>query len=171
MEIGRELLQELMLESRVTRRYLESVPFDKLDFRPTEKCESLGGLAVHVAEITAWWTSIAQTSRLDFADYVPKHVGSKEELLTYFDGLLTEAAEALSAAADDEFSKEWSMTHGSETLFKLPKKQVARLFCMNHMVHHRAQLGLYLRLLGVAVPAAYGPSADDDDVLLISPFE
>jgi uncharacterized damage-inducible protein DinB len=72
---------------------------------------------------------------------------------------------------DEEFSKEWSMKHGDEILFTLQKKQVARLFCMNHLIHHRAQLGVYLRILGIDVPATYGPSADDEDVILIEPFE
>ena len=91
--------------------------------------------------------------------------------MSYFDNLLTDAKNSLANAKDEEFGKNWSMTHGDEILFTLPKKQVARLFCMNHLVHHRSQLGMYLRLLGVKVPAVYGPSADDDDVVLITPFQ
>jgi uncharacterized damage-inducible protein DinB len=170
MTIGEELLQELSLEAAVTRRYLDSVPFDKLEYKPTEKSETLGRLAVHVAEIVAWWTSVVETKKLDFIDFEPKEFQSKEELLSYFDNLLAAAKKSLSKAADSEFKNEWSMTYGDEILFTLPKKQVARLFCMNHLVHHRAQLGMYLRLLGIKVPAAYGTSADDEDVILINPF-
>ena len=170
MKIGEELLQELTLEATVTRRYLDSVPFDKLDFKPTEKSETLGRLAIHIAEIIAWWTSVVETNNLDFIDFEPKDVKTKEELLSYFDDLLADAKTSLTNAKDEEFQKEWSMTHGEDLLFKLPKKQVARLFCMNHLVHHRAQLGVYLRLLDVPVPATYGPSADDDNVILVNPF-
>ena len=170
MTIGQELLQELTLEAAVTRRYLDSVPFDKLDYKPTEKSETLGRLAVHVAEIIAWWTSCMDNYKLDFIDFEPKDIKTKDELLLYFDNLLADAKTALTKVKDEEMEKEWSMTHGDDILFTLPKRQVARLFCMNHLVHHRAQLGMYLRLLDIPVPATYGPSADDEDVILISPF-
>jgi uncharacterized damage-inducible protein DinB len=171
MTIGQELLQELTLEAAVTRRYLERVPFDNLDYKPTEKSEKLGRLAIHVAEIIAWWTSVVETNKLDFIDFEPKDIKSKDELLSYFDKLLLEAKKSLENVKDDEFTKEWSMTYGTDILFTLPKKQVARLFCMNHLVHHRSQLGMYLRLLNIPVPATYGPSADDEDVILINPFQ
>jgi uncharacterized damage-inducible protein DinB len=170
MTIAQELLQELSLEAQVTRRYLESVPFDKLDYKPTEKSETLGRLAIHVAEIIAWWTSVIDTDRLDFENFEPKEIKSKDELLHYFDNLLNEAKNALTQTRDEVFNDDWSMTHGDEILFTLQKKQVARLFCMNHLVHHRAQLGVYLRLLDILVPATYGPSADDDEVILINPY-
>ncbi|MBC8151590.1 MAG: hypothetical protein H7Z72_01630 [Bacteroidetes bacterium] len=171
MTIGQELLQELTLEAAVTRRFLKSVPFDKLDYKPAEQSETLGRLAVHVAEIVAWWTACIHHDKLDFIDFEPKEIQSEKKILVYFDGLLAEAKTALLTVEDEEFDRNWSMTHGDEVLFVLPKKQVARLFCMNHLVHHRAQLGVYLRLLGVPVPAVYGPSADDDAVFLIRPFQ
>ncbi len=170
MTIGQEFLKELSLESAVTRRYLERVPFEKADFKPAEKSEALGRLAIHVAEITAWWTSCVKDDKLDFIHFEPKEIHSTEELLAYFDELLAEAKQALSDAKDEEFDKEWSMTYGDDVLFTLQKKQVARLFCMNHLVHHRAQLGVYLRMLDVPVPAVYGPSADDEEVILVRPF-
>jgi uncharacterized damage-inducible protein DinB len=170
MTIAQELIQELTLEAAVTRKYLDAVPFDKLSYQPTEKSETLGRLAIHIAEIIAWFTSVAKTNRLDFENFKPKDIQTKEELLNYFDALLEEAIQSLTNAKDELFSDDWSMTYGEENLFTLPKKQVARLFCMNHLVHHRAQLGMYLRMLGVAVPATYGPSADDENVLLIKPF-
>lgn len=171
MTIGQELLQELTLEAKVTRLFLELVPFDKAAYKPTEKSETLGRLAIHVAEIIAWWTSVVETNKLDFIDFEPKEIKSTEELLYYFDNLLADAKKSLSNAKDEEFEKEWSMTHGDDILFSLPKKQVARLFCMNHLVHHRSQLGIYLRLLDIPVPATYGPSADDGNVILITRFE
>ncbi len=170
MTIGKELLQELLLESEVTRRYLASVPFDKKDFKPAEKSEALGRLAIHLAEIVAWWKECIENERLDFLDFEPKAIQSTEELLSFFDDLLEEAKESLLKVDDEGLEKDWSMTYGDQVLFTLPKKQVLRIFCMNHLIHHRAQLGVYLRLLDIPVPAAYGPSADDDAVSLINKF-
>jgi uncharacterized damage-inducible protein DinB len=170
MAIAKEILQELIVEAQLTRRFLEAVPFDKQQYKPAEKSETLGRLAIHVAEIIAWFTSVAETARLDFEHFKPKEIKTKEGLLTYFDFLLEEAKKSLTNAKDEMFSDDWSMTHGDEILFTLPKKQVVRLFCMNHLIHHRAQLGMYLRLLDVAVPATYGPSADDEEVILIRQF-
>lgn len=170
MTIGQEFLRELSLESEVTRRYLERVPFDKKTFKPAERSEELGRLAIHIAEITAWWTSCVKETKLDFINFEPKDIQTTEELLGYFDTLLEEAKAALRNVSDEEFEKEWSMAYGEEVLFTLPKKQVARVFCMNHLIHHRAQLGVYLRLLDIPVPAAYGPSADEEEVLLIKKF-
>ena len=170
MTTGQEFLQELLLESKVTRRYLAAVPFEKKEFKVADKSESLGRLAIHLVEITAWWKVCLEEYKLDFINFEPKDIQSTEELLAYFDELLEEATEALLTVKDEEFDKEWSMTYGEEILFTLPKKQVARLFCMNHSVHHRAQLGVYLRVLGVTVSATYGPSADDEDVILINKF-
>ena len=170
MTIGQEFLKELSLEAAVTRKYLASVPFDKKGFKPAEKSETLGRLAIHVAEIIAWWTACIKTDKLDFMGFEPKNINTTTELLAYFDDLLDEAKMALATAKDDIFEQEWSMTYGDEILFTLPKKQVARIFCMNHFIHHRSQLGVYLRILGVAVPATYGPSADDENVMLIERF-
>ena len=170
MTIGQELLKELTLEGAVTRRFLERVPFDKAEFRLHEKSEKLGHLAIHVAEIVAWWKECVDNDELNFVDFKQKEIKSTDELLSYFDGLLSEAKKALSEITDEELEKPWSMTHGEDVLFTLPKKQVLRIFCMNHLVHHRSQLGCYLRQLEVPVPAAYGPSADDENVILIKPF-
>ena len=99
--------------------------------------------------------------------FEPKKIETTEALLAYFDELLKEATEALKQAKIEDLAKDWSMKYGDEVLFTLNKKEVLRKFCYNHLVHHRAQLGVYLRLLNIAVPAVYGPSADDDDITLI----
>jgi uncharacterized damage-inducible protein DinB len=171
MTTGQELLQELTLEAKVTRRFLERVPFDKAEFRPHEKSEKLGPLAIHVAEIIGWWKECIENESLDFIDFKQKEISSTADLLTYFDILLAEAKESLREVADEDLNSLWSMKHGDEVLFTLPKRQVLRIFCLNHLVSHRAQLGVYLRILGVPVPATYGPSADDEDVILITPFD
>ena len=170
MTIGQKLLQELLLEAEVTRSFLESVPFDQADYQPTEKSERLGRLAIHIAEIVAWWKACIDNDKLDFLHFKPVVIESTDKLLIYFDGLLEEAKASLLKVADDVLTNEWSMTHGEDVLFTLPKEQVLRLFCMNHLVHHRAQLGVYLRLLAIDVPATYGPSADDDRVVLTRKF-
>lgn len=171
MSLVQDLLNELTLEAVVTRKYLASVPFDKAAFQPHEKSETLGRLAIHVAEIIAWWKECIFHQELDFIDFEPKELQSTEELLTYFDTLLVEAKSALQQVKDSDLNNgTWSMRYGDIVYFTLPKKQVLRIFCMNHLVHHRAQLGVYLRLLDIPVPAVYGPSADDDEVLLVQPF-
>jgi len=167
MTLGETFLDELILESEVTRKYLALVPFAQASFKPADKSEELGRLAIHLAEITAWWTSCVTEEKLDFVGFEPKEFSSSDELLVYFDELLAEAKDALGAVPDEEFEKDWSMCYGEEVLFTLPKKQVARTFCMNHLIHHRAQLGVYLRILGIPLPAIYGPSADDENVTTI----
>lgn len=170
MPIAEGLLKELKLEAAVTRRYLAVVPFDKADYKPSDKSETLGRLAIHVAEIIAWWRSCLQDDELNFIDFEPRDIRNNETLLAYFDELLNDAIAALESAKDEDFDKTWAMRNGEAVYFTLPKKQVARFFCMNHLIHHRAQLGVYLRLLDVAVPATYGPSADDEEVLLTKEF-
>ena len=171
MTKGEELLQELTLEAAVTRRFLSLVPFDKTAYTPHEKSEPLGSLAIHVAEIIAWWKACIEHDGLDFFDFKQQEITSTDELLQYFDTLLNGAKDALSKVADAALEAPWQMTNGEEVHFTLPKRQVLRLFCMNHLVHHRAQLGAYLRQLNIAVPATYGPSADDDNVILIEPMK
>lgn len=170
MSFTTDIIQELEQEAQVTRRYLTAVPLDQGFYRPHVKSESLGRLAIHVAEMIAWMTSCVRDSELDFAHFEPKAISSAEELVIYFDDLVSEAITALQAAKDTDFDAPWSMRHGADIRFTLPKREVLRKFCMNHHVHHRAQLGVYLRMLDIDVPATYGPSADDYEVTLIEPF-
>ena len=158
-------------EARVTRLFLERVPLEKRDFKPHEKSETLGVLAIHVAEVIAWWEEVIANDELDFIDFKQKDIGSTNELLDYFDHLYEKSLTILEKSNDDVLSDNWSMRYGDLVYFTLPKRQVLQTFCMNHLVHHRAQLGVYLRMLDIPVPATYGPSADDEDVLLIDPFE
>ncbi len=171
MTLVENLLNELQQEAAVTRRFLERVPFDKASFKPHEKSEELGRLAIHVAEILGWWKACLQQDDLNFMGFEPKKIESTEELLSYFDGLLAEAEEVLKEAKVEDFEKKWSMKYGDHILFTLPKKEVVRKFCLNHFIHHRAQLGVYLRILNIPTPATYGPSVDDENVTLIEPFK
>lgn len=165
-----DIYHELQQEAAVTRKFLERVPFDQLSYQPTAKSETLGRLAVHVAEIVAWWESVLTTEALDFIDFEPCEFENVAQLLDYYDGLLAAALQAIQDATPATMVGTWSMRHGEIVYFTLSKMQALRIFCMNHWIHHRAQLGMYLRLLDVPLPATYGPSADDEDVLLITPF-
>ncbi len=170
MEFLQDILSELRQEAEVTRRYLENVDFSRSEFQPHEKSEKLGRLAVHVAEILAWWINVLESNELNFIDFEPRDISSTDELLEYFDKLLEDAIKAISNANETELTKEWSMKYGEDVLFTLNKKEVLRKFCLNHLIHHRAQLGVYLRMLDIPVPAVYGPSADDDNITLIRKF-
>lgn len=166
-----EHIEVLKLEANVTRKFLALVPFNKHDFKPNEKSESLGRLAVHVAEIIAWWTACIEKSELDFIDFEPKEITSTNELLAYFDDLFEKAIRSLTSIKPEALEQTWTMRHGETIYFTLPKKQVLQIFCLHHLVHHRAQLGVYLRILDIDLPATYGPSADDEEVLLINPYK
>jgi uncharacterized damage-inducible protein DinB len=170
MVFAHRLLEELRLEAAVTRKFLAVVPFDQSAFQPAPTSETLGRLAIHVAEIMGWWKAVLTQEELDFIDFAPADITSVAQLLSYFDGLLAEAMQALATATAEDLELTWSMRYGEIVYFTLPKSQVLRIFCMNHLVHHRAQLGVYLRILGVPLPATYGPSADDEDVILVAPF-
>ena len=171
MSLAQDLLNELTQEAAVTRRYLASVPFDKAAFQPHKKSETLGRLTINIAEIIAWWKECILNEELNFIDFEPTDISSTAALLSYFDTLLVEAKSVLQQAKDSDLENgTWSMRYGDIVYFTLSKKQALRIFCMNHLVHHRAQLGVYLRLLDIPVPAVYGPSADDDNVLLVAPF-
>ncbi len=170
MNYLQDVIRELELEAQVTRNYLAVVPFDKAEYQPASKSETLGRLAIHVAEIIAWWKQCLTNSSLDFSTFEPANITSTTELLSYFDDLLEQSLATLATTTMEELDKEWSMKNGDVTYFTLSKKQVIRVFCMNHLVHHRAQLGVYLRLLDISIPATYGPSADDYKVVLTTNF-
>ncbi len=160
------LMTELDLEAHYTRVHLERVPMDRLDFKPYEKSMSLGWLATFMAILPSWGTL---TLAKDDFDVAPpggsqedvKLAESTESLLALFDRNLAEMREALSRMSDERLDEPWALKAGGHTVFSQPRGLVYRTFIMNHIVHHRAQLGVYLRALGVAVPAVYNDSADE----------
>jgi len=166
MSLAAALLPEFDHEMAGTRRVLERVAADRMDWRPHEKSWTMGGLATHVATLPSW-TGI--TVNADSFDMAPKdgaapqapEAKSTDELLSRFDENVRGARETIAAASDETLLGSWSLLAGGETMFTQPKIAVLRGFVMNHMIHHRAQLGLYLRLCGLPVPALYGPSADE----------
>ncbi len=163
MTIAQQMLAELQQEAIATRKILALVPFDKGDWKPHEKSMALTNLARHTAEIYGWPKETVQMDELDFSkmDYKPQEFKSNEELLAFFDKCLAKAKEILSAASDEEMAKPWTMRNGEVIYFTMPKAQVMRTWVLNHSVHHRAQLGVYLRLLDIPLPGTYGPTADE----------
>lgn len=163
MSLSGAFTAELKHEAVVTRKMLERVPLSEFDWKPHEKSMTLGGLAAHVAEMTGWITETVNKDELDFAkmDYKPMRPATNEELLEYFDGEISKAMEALSGASDVHLMQPWTLRNGETIYFTMPRVQVLRGMCMNHIVHHRGQLSVYLRMKDVPIPSIYGPSADE----------
>jgi uncharacterized damage-inducible protein DinB len=166
MAINQALLPEFDQEMANTRKMLERVPDGKFDYKPHEKSMPQGRLASHVAEIPMWALTTIQQDSLDFAppggpQYVPHVAASRQEVLDIFDKNVVNARAAIAAASDQTLMQPWSLLKGGQTLMTMPRIAVLRSFVMNHLIHHRAQLGVYLRLQNIPVPGMYGPSADD----------
>lgn len=163
MAINQAFLAELKQESIGTRRILERVPTEHFAWKPHEKSFSLGHLASHVAQLLKWFDLIINREGLNFAtDNIKTIVSeSSEELLHRFDEYLAEARTILENASDEVLNGTWTMQNGDHVYFTLPKKVVLRTWYFNHMIHHRGQLSVYLRLLDIPVPGLYGPSADE----------
>lgn len=167
MRIGETLLPEFDREMAGTRKTLERVPEDKFDWKPHEKSTPMGGLATHLANIPTWAVHALDRDSLDIAppgEPPPRAapLNSREEVLGTFDKNVAAARAALASASDERLLGPWSLLQGGKTLFTMPRVAVVRNFVMNHQIHHRAQLGVYLRLNDVAVPSIYGPSADEN---------
>ena len=164
MAIKDAFIGELKYESALTKKMLERVPMDKKEWKPHEKSMTLGKLATHVAEISHWVSDIIHIDDYDFAknfNFNPRIVSSTEELLDIFQTNLDKAIADLSGMNDDDFSKKWVVRRGEQVMYDTPKKIAIRGWALNHMIHHRGQLSVYLRLLDVPVPGMYGPSADE----------
>lgn len=161
--LGTAFLAELEQEAKVAREVLSRVPADKFDWKPHDKSMSFGKLASHVAEMVSWTGPTLDHPELDFAkmDYKPFEPKTTQELLEFFDKNLAEAVQVLNNMTDDRFMESWSLRNGEKIYFTMPKIVAMRSFVMNHIVHHRGQLSVYLRLNDIAVPSMYGPSADE----------
>jgi uncharacterized damage-inducible protein DinB len=166
MALNEALLPEFDQEMAKTRKTLERVPDDKFDWKPHAKSMTVRQLTTHLALFPSWMTETLQVESFDYAPpggggYNPPVLNSHHELLETFDRDVLKAREALKAASDAQLMATWSLLAGGKTIFAMPRIAVLRGMVMNHMIHHRAQLGVYLRLNDVPVPALYGPSADE----------
>lgn len=163
MPIAAAMLSEFDLEMAATRRVLALVPDAQADWRPHEKSFTLGSLARHLANMAMWGTMTVRHDALDLAS--PEASQSMPfpgtaALLTEFDGMVAGFREVLAAASDEAMMAGWTLRHGSRTFFTLPRVGVLRTSVINHMIHHRGQLTVYLRMLDVPLPDLYGPTAD-----------
>ena len=156
------LLPEFDHEMATTRKLLERVPEDRLSWAPHAKSFTLGQLAQHVATIPMWGTMTLTLSELDLGgSFENRPAESRAALVKLFDENAAKARTELTAKTDAELMAPWTLKRGADTLFTMPKASVWRSFVMNHLVHHRAQLSVYLRMQDVPLPAMYGPSADE----------
>jgi len=166
MGLSESLLPEFDHEMANTRRALERVPAEKFGWKPHDKSGTMGWLANHLATMPGWVATMVKEDSLDIAPggvqmQGPKEPSTREELLKTFDKSVADARAALAGTQDGAFFKPWSLLENGKTLLTMPRIAVYRSFVMNHVIHHRGQLTVYLRLNNVPVPALYGPSADE----------
>jgi uncharacterized damage-inducible protein DinB len=162
MSIIELLLKEQEQEAQTTRKMLKRVPSDKLNWQPHEKSMKLQILSVHIAELPTWVTLALTTDELDFAKvpYEPTILNNTEELVTLFEKSLADGKASLSRAKEEDLLPMWTLRNGNQIYSTMTKYEVIR-HAFSQTIHHRAQLGVYLRLLNIPIPGSYGPSADE----------
>ncbi|HTR39847.1 MAG TPA: DinB family protein [Bryobacteraceae bacterium] len=166
MKISEMLLPEFDQEMANTRKTLERIPEDKFGWKPHPKSFAAGALGTHIAQMTGWAVDTMTKDSFDIAPPGQEHrpnppAATQKELLEMFDQGASKARAAIAAASDETFMGPWSLLAGGKVLMTMPRVAVIRTFVLNHVIHHRAQLGVYLRLNDVPVPSVYGPSADE----------
>jgi uncharacterized damage-inducible protein DinB len=162
MTLIEALSQELEREAITTRKMLSVVPADKFDWKPHAKSMTVKRLATHVAELPGWIGMTLTTDELDFENnpYKQEDVKSTKELLVYFEKTLEDGRQHLAKAGEAELEKPWTLRSG-KTIYSTESKRDVLRMSMSQVIHHRAQLGVFLRLLDVPIPGSYGPSADE----------
>lgn len=165
MPLAQSLLPEFDHEMRSTRTVLERVPAEHAAWKPHDKSFALGDLALHVAQLPVWAVITMQTTEFDLG--APRDDDrswkGRDALLATFDESVKNARAAIAAAGDDTLLAPWTLRRGEQVVFSLPRIAVLRSFVMNHLIHHRGQLSVYLRLRDVPLPEVYGPTADSND--------
>jgi uncharacterized damage-inducible protein DinB len=164
MTIAELLLPEVEQEMATTRRVLERVPDDKLGWKPHDKSWSMGDLSSHLVNLIKWAAFTMDQTEFDMATVPPEQMNqaakSRAQLLEWFDANAAEVRRTLKKSDADYFVP-WTLKRGEQVFFTMPRYTCMRAYVLNHLVHHRAQLAVYLRLNDIAVPAMYGPSADE----------
>ncbi len=163
MGIHAELIAELKHEASNTRKMLERIPEDRLNWKPHEKSTPQGRLACHIAELPRWINYMMMNTEFDFArdTFDRVRVASKDEITAAFEDIIQQAVAVLEKATDEDLNIKWTLRRGEIKGLELPRKAAVRNMVINHIIHHRGQLSVYLRLLDVPVPGMYGPSADE----------
>jgi len=162
MSLIQSLLKEMDKEAATTRKMLQRVPDNKYDWKPHEKSMTIEQLSTHIAELPTWVSMVLTTSELDFASspYEPKNIKKTSDLLRLFEESLADGRAHLAKATEKDLEPNWTLRNGDRIYDVSPKVEVIRMtYCQ--IVHHRAQLGVYLRLLNIPIPGSYGPSADE----------
>ncbi|MDO6603187.1 DinB family protein [Arenibacter palladensis] len=160
MEIQNLLIPELEQEVALTEKFLRRIPKDKLDWRPHPKSMSIKQLGSHLAELPSWVVGTMSQDEMIMDEYKPPINDNVDEMIKTLKSAAKEAADSLKVA-NSEYDRKWKMIQGGQTVMEMPKYQVLRGMVLNQFPHHRAQLGVCLRLLNESVPATYGPSADE----------
>jgi uncharacterized damage-inducible protein DinB len=162
MDIIKAFKKELMEEAATTRKFLKLIPEDKYEWAPHEKSTKMKALAVHIAELPSWISLAVNADELDFAanEYKPTPVADNTDLLNIFEKSLEMGNSALDQLSDKDFENRWVLRHGENILWDGTKYSMIR-HAFSQTSHHRAQLGVYLRLLNIPIPGSYGPSADE----------
>jgi uncharacterized damage-inducible protein DinB len=161
--IRQGFIREIEHEGSQTRKILERIPLDNFGWKPHEKSKAIGELAIHVAQIPQWTSRIVTTSEVDIMTLkrpVPE-IKTADDLAKFSDENIQQAMKDLQAANDEDMMAMWTLRRGDHVVFTLPRAAAIRAMAMNHLIHHRGQLSVYLRLLNVPVPGMYGPSADE----------
>jgi len=158
------IVQELEYETKATRAMLERIPENQWGWKPHEKSMTMAALASHIAEMFCWASVIVEMDvfELKMDEYTPFMAESKAQLLEAFDKNVAGCIERLKSVPDDALMVNWQMVMDGKALMEMPRVAVIKSMQNNHLIHHRAQLGLYLRLNDVPVPPVYGPSADEE---------
>jgi len=169
MSLSASILSEFDMEMAKTRTTLERVPVEKFDWKPHEKSFSFMEMANHVARLPGFGAATLTTDSMDLdpekGEYVPPPpVGTQEELMAVFDQSVVGFRGALEGISDEALMTPWTLRHGEKVFFTMPRIAVIRGFILNHMIHHRGQLTMYLRLNDLPLPALYGPSADEEEM-------
>ncbi|MDQ6786020.1 MAG: DinB family protein [Acidobacteriota bacterium] len=163
MSISDAFIGELEQESAATRKCLERIPENSFDWKPHDKSFPMLRLATHIAEMVGWIKDTVEKPEMDFAiaDYKPFVPNTTSELVEFFDKNLSEATDALKNTSDEAMMQNWKLRNGEQIYLDMPRAQVLRSMVFNHIINHRGQLSVYLRLNDIPVPALYGPSADE----------
>jgi uncharacterized damage-inducible protein DinB len=164
--IGQSLLPEFDQEMASTRKLLERLPEQISSWKPHEKSMPFDRLACHVVELPQWATETINRTELDItppSDFNPEDFvcHTRKSALEKFEASANKARAAIAGASDEQLAQNWMLKRGEQTLMSLPRAVVLRSFVMNHLIHHRAQLGVYMRLQNIEIPGMYGPSADE----------
>ncbi len=162
MTIGKQLSEELKNQAVNTKKLLERIPNDKLTWKPHEKSTPIGRLGMHIAEHPNTMVRAIETTEFDMAanPFKPVYPNSTAEILQTFDKSLAKAVEALGKASDEDMQAMWTFRRGDQVIYQMPRFAVVRR-TLEHTIHHRGQLTVYLRLLDIPVPGTFGPSADE----------